>query len=239
MSDGVGITVAHDPLHRSGRAALPHPAPALGHGVKLTHSPQRAEHAGPAQSPGRVTLGQVSLGQPPSLHRLRSRSRGLVRRLHRYYRAVRLPASVHHRRASSDFPMRSAIPSTADRNGISRFPCEVFPPMPGVSGRAKLPRVSRYRRGGCSLPLPAKASAPRSISAISRLNAQPERTPVNASPWPLRTTTHDSGPEWVATPSPYGSFIHNTSPVSPAHSRVLKNLRSPFDKPAQGERSRP
>ena len=28
---GVGTMIAHAPLHRSGRAALPHPAPALGH----------------------------------------------------------------------------------------------------------------------------------------------------------------------------------------------------------------
>jgi hypothetical protein len=27
---GVGITIAHDPLHGSGRAAFPHPALALG-----------------------------------------------------------------------------------------------------------------------------------------------------------------------------------------------------------------
>ena len=27
---GVGIMIAHDPLHRSGRAALTHPAPTLG-----------------------------------------------------------------------------------------------------------------------------------------------------------------------------------------------------------------
>src|SRR6059036_2814139 len=31
---GVGITVAHNPLHRSGRAALPHPAPASGYNAK-------------------------------------------------------------------------------------------------------------------------------------------------------------------------------------------------------------
>src|SRR5687768_18438169 len=97
--------------------------------------------------------------------------------------------------------------------------------MLGVSDRAKLPHVSRYRRAGCSLPLPTTASAPRSLRAFSRLNTQPKRTPVNASPWPLRTTTHDSGPEWIATPSPYGSFIHNTSPVLTAHCRLLKKIQ--------------
>ena len=30
---------------------------------------------------------------------------------------------------------------------------------------------------------------------------------------PLQTTAHDSGPMWLAMPSPYDSFIHDTSPV--------------------------
>jgi hypothetical protein len=38
----------------------------------------------------------------------------------------------------------------------------------------------------------------------------------------LRTTTHDSGPEWIATPSPYGSFIHNTLPVLPGAQQVAE-----------------
>jgi single stranded DNA-binding protein len=29
----------------------------------------------------------------------------------------------------------------------------------------------------------------------------------------LRAAPHDSGPVWIATPSPYDSFIHYTSPV--------------------------
>jgi hypothetical protein len=31
---------------------------------------------------------------------------------------------------------------------------------------------------------------------------------------------HNSGPVWVANPSPYDSLIHYTSPVSPAHEDV-------------------
>ena len=34
---------------------------------------------------------------------------------------------------------------------------------------------------------------------FSRLNTQPMRTPVNASPKPSRPDTHDSGPMWFAT----------------------------------------
>ncbi len=31
----------------------------------------------------------------------------------------------------------------------------------------------------------------------------------------LQLTTHDSGPVWLARPSPYGSFIHTSTPVYP------------------------
>jgi hypothetical protein len=49
--------------------------------------------------------------------------------------------------------------------------------------------------------------------SISRLNTWPTRTPVNASPAPLRTPMHDSEPVRIANPSPYETFIHNTLPV--------------------------
>ena len=36
---------------------------------------------------------------------------------------------------------------------------------------------------------------------FSRLNTQPMRTPVNASPKPSRISAHDSGTVWFARPS--------------------------------------
>jgi hypothetical protein len=48
---------------------------------------------------------------------------------------------------------------------------------------------------------------------LSRLDTRPARTPVNASATPSRAAPHDSGPVWLATPSLYDSFIHNTLPV--------------------------
>ena len=36
---------------------------------------------------------------------------------------------------------------------------------------------------------------------FSRLNTQPMRTPVNASPTPSRVSAHDSGTVWFARPS--------------------------------------
>ncbi|MBP1774900.1 MAG: hypothetical protein H6Q86_906 [candidate division NC10 bacterium] len=46
----------------------------------LTHPLQRAGRAGPARRPGHVTLARGSLDQTPSLHCLRCRFPGLVRR---------------------------------------------------------------------------------------------------------------------------------------------------------------
>jgi len=54
-----------------------------------------------------------------------------------------------------DFPMRSALLSSADGHGTSRFPCEAFPSVRGVSGRARSRPVSRWRPNRCGLPLPA------------------------------------------------------------------------------------
>ena len=173
----------------------------------FTYPLQRTGRACPALGPGRVLLARVPFGQPPSLHPLRRRSPSVVRRLRRYYGAVRLPVVVHHRRASLDFPARPLTPSVRGDHGPSRFSREVCPSMPGVSDRAELQRVSRWRRTGYGLPLLLTASALR--SGLSRLNTRPARTPVNAS----RTAAHDSGPVRVASPSPYDSCIRNTSPV--------------------------
>ena len=211
--------IAHGPLHGSGRAALPHPALALGGDAMAarccqTYSLQRTARALPALSPRRVLLARVPLGQSPSLHRLRRRLPGLVRRLHRYYETVRLPGFVHRRRASLDFPTRPAACAAAGEPRTSRFSCEVFPYVHGVSDRARPVCISRWRCSRCGLPPCPTASASRR-SALSRLNTRPACTPVNTSALPLPETPHDSGPLWVASPSTCDSFIHDTPPVYP------------------------
>src|SRR5262249_40290826 len=50
---------------------------------------------------------------------------------------------------------------------------------------------------------------------MSRLNTPPACAPVNASLPALRPQAHDSEPVWLARPSPYGSFIHTSTPVYP------------------------
>src|SRR5262249_11373147 len=173
---------------------------------------QRTQRAVPALCPGRVLLARVPFGQAPSLHPLRRRHFGVVRRLRRYYGPVRLPLAVHRQRASVDFLTRPAVPSTTGDQGLSRFSREVCPSMLGVSDRAGLRRVLRWRRTGWSLPPSSTASASRS-RLLSRLNTRPARSPVNASLPSSWATAHDSGPVWLAMPSPYDSFIRNTSPV--------------------------
>ena len=49
--------------------------------------------------------------------------------------------------------------------------------------------------------------------SISRLNGWPVRTPVNASCTALPPNMHDSEPVWIASPSLYETFIHNTLPA--------------------------
>ena len=96
--------------------------------------------------------------------------------------------------------------------GISRFPCEVLPCVLGVCDRAGLRYALLYRRIRCCLPPAPTASASRRM-CLSRLNTRPARSPVNASSPLLRAAPHDSGPVWIANPSPYDSLIHYTSPV--------------------------
>jgi hypothetical protein len=49
---------------------------------------------------------------------------------------------------------------------------------------------------------------------FSRLNTQPRRTPVNASPTPSRGPTHDSGTVWFARPSLEETCTLYSLPVS-------------------------
>src|SRR5580692_6729922 len=189
------------PLQRTGRVERPQ-----------RRRPVAGDPLTPALSPGRVLLKRISLGQTSSLHPLRHRLLGLVRGLHRYYRSVRLPTLVHHRRTSSDFPMRPRASSALGERGTSRFPCGVFRYVRGVCDHAGLVCASQYRHTQCCLPPLLTASASRRI-VFSRLNTRPAPSPVNASAPPSRATPHDSEPAWFAKPSLYETFIHYTSPV--------------------------
>ncbi len=180
----------------------------------------------PAQCPVPAARTRMPFDQPPSLHLLRAAlRRQFVRRLRRYYAAVRLPAAVHHRRTSLDFSMRPRRRRLGDCR-ISRFSRKLFPCLPGVSDHAGYQRPLPFRYVGCCLPPASTRSASRT-KPFSRLNTQPTLSPVNASPNGLLHSTHDSGPSWLARPLTYDSFIHDNLPVYPG---ALRRWLRPADK---------
>ena len=210
------MTITSHPLHRSGRALLTHPAPTSGDDANLYFLPYPTRcilHGSPVLCPVRVLPRQFPLGQTPSLHLLRCRFPRFVRGLRRHYGSVRLPAVVHHRRASLDFSMRPT-PRFVGGRRISRFSRRLLPYMLGVSDLAGYLRTLPLRYVGSCLPLFRTGSASRFYS-FSRLNTQPARSPVNASALPSRASLHDSGPLWLANPLTYDSFIHYNLPVYP------------------------
>ncbi len=64
------------------------------------------------------------------------------------------------------------------------------------------------------LPTPSRRTEAPQSNCLSRLNTRPSRSPVNASHRASRHDAHDSGSEWVTSPSLYGTCIHYTSPIS-------------------------
>ena len=169
------MTITNHPLHRSGRALLTHPAPALGDDAKspqgisvpilqgcLPYPTRRNLHVCPVQCPVRVLPRRFPFGQTPSLHPLRRHFSGLVQGLRHYYRSVRLPAVVLHRRSSLDFSMRPT-PHFVGGRRISRFSRRLLPCMLGVSDLAGYHRTSPSRPVGCCLPLLSTGSASRTI----------------------------------------------------------------------------
>ena len=114
------------------------------------------------------------------------------------------------------------------RCGTSRLPCMSL----GVRAQGLGPRG-----GGTALAIticsvlpsvPYDAVGPPKFILLSRLNIQPARLPVNASPLLSRTTTHDSGPIWFATPLLGGTCTRETYRFVPAH-RLVKILMRPPD----------
>jgi hypothetical protein len=190
----------------------------------LAYPFERTWHACPVLRPVRVLPQQVPLGQPASLHCLCRPLWGLIRQLLRYYQVVRLPLSVHHWLGSLDFPMRPLATLLASgKQGISRFPCKVFSCMRKGFDRAGSVASRVGDAVGVAFRIVPLRRHPGPLR-ISRLNTWPARTPVNASTAALLLPPHDSGPVWSATPSPYGSLIHDTLPVCPALSGRSQHL---------------
>ena len=110
------------------------------------------------------------------------------------------------------FSDRPIAPTAVGADGTSRFPCREFPRILRVFDSAGLACDSRLS-SQAMLPSASDNSVGVPKGVISELNGCSACTPVNASPAALRRPTHDSGPVWLARPSPYDSFIHNSLPV--------------------------
>ena len=172
---------------------------------------QRLWHASPVLCPARALLARIPLGPRPSLHRLRSRLPGFVRRLPRYYGGVltshvraslatapRLPNADQRIREWPDVGSPGSRPRSFDT-------CQVLRPR-----RAR--QALRYRAWLCCLPPSKQRRHPE--FRISWLNGWPMPSPTDASSTSLRTATHGSGPMWFATPSSCRTFTDYSLPVS-------------------------
>ena len=168
----------------------------------------------PGSESGTRFAGSGSLGQTPSLHPLRRRCSGFVRRLPRYYGSVRLPVFVHHRLLSLNFPMR---PEGAGRSrgnpGSLNFRARCVPTCQG----------HRPRRTPAKLAMALGRMLPSALCqgvGVLKLGVfrgsitWPVVPPVYASYPALRPCPQDSEPAWLARPSPYDSFIRCILPDS-------------------------
>src|SRR5208282_5877474 len=181
---------------------------------RLSYPRQRTRRVYPALSPERVLLAQVPLGQTPSLHLLRRRCSGFVRRLPRYYGSVRLPVFVRHRLLSLDFPMRPKRTGRSRENpGSLNFRARCVPTCQG----------HRPRRTPAKLAMPLDRMLPSALCqgvGVLKLGVLrgsitwPVVFPVYASYPALRPCPQDSEPAWLARPSPYDSFIRYILPDS-------------------------
>jgi hypothetical protein len=166
-----------EPLHRAGRAELPHPAPTLGTDAQAHQKVWMTNNR--CWKPVRdVTVDAA----PRQVVTLTATAKGRV--LRRYYGAVRLPTAVHHRYWSVDFAARSSVLTAAGRCGISRFSAKLLAYINGVPYRAgseyTLPWLCTY-----FLPTPSSASA--SQSAYSLRN-RAYISPLNTNLYAVLTT---------------------------------------------------
>lgn len=177
------MPVTQHPLRRSVRAELPHTAPASGYDdqasasqlvvfdrERFSHNPGSVSGMRCQQSNSPWPTAFPPPPPPPRHFRL-----GFVRRLRRYYAAVRLLSIMAHRRAPVGFPMRSAL-SVAEDSETSRFPHKVLVYAHRVSDRVGSGLALPGRLNRCGLRLIPTTSAPQTTQAlrpgacISRLN---------------------------------------------------------------------
>ncbi len=144
--------------------------------------------------PRHVLLFRFPFGQRLSLHPFRHwLNASFVQRLRRYFVAVRLPVTVHHRRTPHGFSMRalSACAALASHR-ISRFSRRLLRVRSRkVSDPARFFAISPLRLQRCC-PQAHFLRAWTSGFIISGLNTWHSHNPVNASRQTLPPALHDS-----------------------------------------------
>ena len=127
------------------------------------------------------------------------------------------PASAHH------LPGAGQTLLILAGGEISRFPCKELTHMLGSTTAPGRPSARAGAPGHVAFHSEHSVCVPRVV--FSRLNTQPMRTPVNASPRPSRASAHDSGTVWFATPSLGETRTPYSLPVS---RRTRCHVKEPF-----------
>ncbi len=208
--------IAHNPLHRSGRAALPHPAPALGADAEALDGPGMADAGereptllvAPKSLPRHsVSLAPTTKGPSPEPCDIIS-ERGNAREVPRYS----VVTEVAHQHRPQELPLF--------RDGIVHAPPQLESQLAQLrvpSCTHRLPQqhattlATARRDGDPSVAFrdsPARRHSEVPVqqatgSCLSRLNTEPAPSPVNAWPAPSRAPPHDSGPLLVANHSTF------------------------------------
>ena len=142
---------------------------------------------------------------PTSVARRRSPASQLLwRGLTSHARAS--PASAHH------LPDADQGATALARREISRFPDKERTHMLGSTTAPGRPGARDDAPGHVAFRSKHSVGDPGVV--FSRLNTQPMRTPVNASPTPSRVSAHDSGTVWFARPSLEETCTLYSLPVS-------------------------
>src|SRR6266849_5587109 len=187
---------------------------AAGH-FQCGRSPNEELRAVPG--PRVPALLDVLLGWRPSLHPLRCLgrlSRGFVRRLHRYYCAIRLPTAVHAGRAAFAFSGRTAAFACSQPWGLPVLVHTISRRARGLRLRGSAVRLAISAVTACCLPLQTTGSATSVCGFRSSIPCP--SLPLSM----LRTAPRDArrktrGQDGFAAPFLSDSFIPYCMPVYP------------------------
>jgi hypothetical protein len=233
--------IAHNPLHRSGQAVLPHPALALGADARaaqwigMTDGRQRqpASDAAPHTIPEYPTVlaapRQRAMPEPSYLGS-KNPQRVMVPR-----HTVIPNVSTHHRLqplthfgdgfVHASLKLGFHLVQLRLQPFAYRLPQHREPSIAPLL-HADVRKAQEVERLGFPFSTPVllvdrkrtELQKSRLLGMqfqveLTRLNTRPAHSPINASTPPLRAAPHDSGPMWVARSHSYDFCIHYTSPV--------------------------